>query len=220
MLRNLILTSTWTLIRSQDESIGRRLLSFAQTEQGSALTLQLAAAQTTSARRQALYLRHAADEMRHARLFHEQGEALVGRRSPLLADGEDIYKMRGEIGFLAFVHFAERRGREQFELICNILSRGKSSDCASLLRNIAEEERHHERYSFELLVELCGDSNLAEREVRKIRRWDNFRTFRRLGIQLTNPVFSLVLAFLFPLFWLYGMVLRRAVPAERGFRQP
>lgn len=214
-LRSWVVRTSWRWFATTDARIARRLAQFARTEQGSFLTLRLAAQRTPSAARAALYLRHAADEARHAQLLHAAAEQLQRRREPLLADAEDIFALRGELGFLAFVHHAEARGRRQFELVADELRRQARGSVAELLRRIAGEERHHERYSGALLLELAGDDERARRELRRVRRWEAWRLFRRSGRLLAGGVYDVLILALVPLLALYGLLLPRA---RRGFR--
>ena len=209
-LRLFVVRWSWRLLPGGDRAIARRIAHFARTEQGSFLTLRMAANQTASASRAALYLRHAADEARHARLLHACAEELGGYRAPLVADAEDIFAMRGELGFLAFVHHAEGRGRRQFEIIAEELGSKGRAATAELLQRIAGEESHHERYSGELLRDLAGEDALARTELRRIRRWEAWRQFRRLGRTLAGSVYDALILMLVPLMVLYGLVLPRA----------
>lgn len=220
MLRSSFLRQTlkWTL--RSDRAVARRLESFARTEQGSFLSLRLAANQTPSARRQALYLRHAADEARHARRLKTHSEELTGERSPLLADAEDLFASRGEVGFLAFVHHAEQRGREQFECIAWELRRKNRLETASLFEELAGEERHHELYSHRLLLELAGSERAARREVARVKRWELWRGFRRVGRRFASAAYTTFVLALFPLLWFYGAWLRRRAPTKAGFQAP
>jgi rubrerythrin len=214
-LRAFVVRWSWRLLATDDRAIAKRLAEFARTEQGSFLTLRLAANQTPSAARAALYLRHAADEARHARLLHTCAEELRGHRVPLLADGEDLYALRGELAFLAFVHHAEGRGRRQFEIIAQELGRQGRAATAEVLRRIASEESHHERYSGRLLRELAAGEESASVELARIRRWEAWRLFRRLGRSVAGHVYDAVILALVPILAIYGLVLPRA---RTGFR--
>jgi hypothetical protein len=60
----------------------RKLRGFARAEQGSMLDLRLAAARSPSAARRALYLRHALDEARHARMLARRAAEVEAGREP------------------------------------------------------------------------------------------------------------------------------------------
>src|SRR5262245_62042010 len=98
----------------------KKLFGFARAEHGSMIDLRAAAALTESVTRRALYLRHAMDESRHATMFSRRSAELRRMRGqPAFgapsADTERLFERLGEVGFLAFVHRGERRGRAQFE---------------------------------------------------------------------------------------------------------
>src|SRR5690606_18537826 len=75
----------------------RQLRSLARTEQGSYLSLQWAAQRCSSVERQALFLRHAADEARHAQIFWSRAAELEAPIGPLVADAEDLFEALGEV---------------------------------------------------------------------------------------------------------------------------
>ncbi|UQA57318.1 hypothetical protein [Polyangium aurulentum] len=202
----------------------KKLAGFALAEQGSLLTLRLAAAQTPDLRRRALYLRHAADEARHARMFlaaaraRARREGLPAPAGLSSADAEDLFARLGEIGFLAFLHHAERRGRERFELYRDLLAQRGDRPGAALFAAILPDERRHEDYAMQELVALAGSPARARCAVLRARVWEASRAWRRLGRAsagaLYAAIMTLVYAALFPLAWLT----RRVRPETPGLR--
>src|SRR4051812_26763736 len=105
---------------------GRKLLRFAQTEADGGRDLARAAELTPDAALRRLYLRHAADEQRHADLFAERGRALLrGSRGGealevnWLAPGErglDDLRVEGQTDetLLAFLHLSEQAAAGRF----------------------------------------------------------------------------------------------------------
>ena len=162
----------------------RKLHSFARAERGSMIDLMQAARTTPSAARAAMYLRHAADEARHARLFAQRSAELCRQRGrePLgevRADTEALFERLGEVDFLAFVHRGERRGRAQFEAYHDYFVHRGAHEDASLFEGIIADERRHESYTRELLVELAGGEVAARAAMRRMGRWEAWRTWRR-----------------------------------------
>lgn len=204
--------------------MARKLAGFALAEQGSLLTLRLAAAQTPDLRRRALYLRHAADEARHARMFLAAARARARREGlppPVglsAADAEDLFARLGEIGFLAFLHHAERRGRERFELYRDLFAAEGDRPGAALFEAILPDERRHEDYALRELTALAGSPAKARRAVLRARAWEALRAWRRLGRASAGGLYAaimiLVYAALFPLAWLT----RRLRPDTPGLR--
>jgi hypothetical protein len=189
----------------------------AATEQGSYFSLQWAAQRSPSLERQALYLRHASDEARHAQIFWGRAEALEPPTGPLFADAEDLYESLGEVGFVAFVHHAERRGREQFEIYADYFGRKSALEDAQLFSNVTADERHHESYSFKLLVELSGSESAARRSLRRVRLWEGFRLWKRSGQTLAGALYALLIWGLFPILFPYALLARVFLRARSGF---
>jgi hypothetical protein len=218
----LLLSNRW--VWRSPRHAARKLLSFAATEQGSCLTLLLAAAQTTSLSRQALYLKHAQDEARHATMFWRRGNDLMqlggGAASPLNADAEDLFQTLGEERFLAFVHHAECRGRRQFEVYKSWFARRGDSKTENMIAAIVRDEQRHEAYSLQLLQELCGSRAAADWALFRARSWELFRAWRRLGRDLAHVLYVSVLLLLSPLLWPYAVLTRQLRPAKRGWHTP
>lgn len=198
----------------------RKLRSFASAELGSMLDLRLAAARTASPTRRALYLRHALDEARHARVFAQAADVLRKSRglSPcgaVHADAEDLHERLGETLFLAFVHRGERRGRMQFEAYRDHFAARGESRMASIFEGILVDERRHEAYTRELLVTLAGSSG-AESALRRAAAWEAWRAWRRAGRAIALCVWSVSVALLFATLLPIALFLRLK-RAPRGF---
>ena len=171
----------------------RKLEGFGRAEEGSRIDLLAAAHATPSPERRARYLRHALDELRHAAMFARRAGELRGERGlpaagPPRADSEALFERLGELGFLAFVHRGERRGRRQFEVYARHFARRGDGRTRALFEAILADEREHERYTRELLVELCGGERGARRELARAARWEAWRSWRRAGRLLAHAV--------------------------------
>lgn len=187
-----------------------KLESFSRAEEGSRVDLLAAAHATPSPARRAQYLRHALDETRHARLFARRaGELRLARgqlpAGPPRADSEALFARLGEVGFLAFVHLGERRGREQFAIYARLFARHGDERTRALFEGVLADEVVHERYTRELLVELCGEAG-ARRALRRARRWQLWRTWRRAGRALAGATYTIAMLAVYvvsaPLGWL------------------
>lgn len=177
----------------------RKLMGFARAEQGSKLDLILAARATPSVQRRAAYLRHMADETRHAVMFSRRSAELreaEGRAAygPPHADTENLFERLGEVRFLAFVHRGEARGREQFEVYARHFEARGDARTAALFAGILVDEARHQSYTRDLLVELTGSEAAARRELRKAAAWEAWRTWRRAGRALAGVVFAIAMA--------------------------
>jgi hypothetical protein len=177
---------------------GRKLYGFARAEQASRIDLLLAAQRTPSLARRAAYLRHALDETRHAGMFWRRSTELRldDARAPFsapIADTEDLFERLGERRFLAFVHRGEDRGREQFEIYARHFGARGDRRTESLFEAILVDERRHARYTFDLLVELCGGERAARRELVRAALWEAWRTWRRAGRALAGAIYAITM---------------------------
>jgi hypothetical protein len=191
-----------------------RLHAFAMAEAQSELELRRAAARSPSFARRALYLRHALDEARHARMFAQRADELWrggGRagcflRAPEL---EHLYDRLGEVGCLAFVHLGEARGRAQFEAYRARFARRGDERTRTLFDAVLADERRHERYTRELLLELCGTEGAVRAALRRARAWELWRGFRRSGRLVSTALHAVVMTALYLVVAPLGLVLRR-----------
>lgn len=150
-----------------------RFRDFAETEAFGARDLARAAEQTEDpwVRRQLIL--HAQDEVRHARLLDEQspqapstglGASMIAEDQP--ADGIDLAEM-GEIGFLAFVHEAEKRATREFGLHRDALgARGQ------FFESILADEKRHVAWTGHALDRhrAAGRADEVKRALRQVRR--------------------------------------------------
>ena len=201
----------------------RKFFSFALAEHGSLLDLTLAARATSSSERAALYLRHAGDEARHAKLFAARSAALRQARGaePFgdpRADTENLFERLGEVDFLAFVHRGERRGRRQFEAHRDYFARRGDSESRALFEGIIADEARHESYTRELLVELAGGEDSARAALRRAGRWKAWRTWRRMGRALTQRLYALLMMALYLAIAPMAVIVRIARPERTGWR--
>lgn len=210
----------------------RMLHGFACAEHGSMIDLHAAANLTPSPERRALYLRHAQDERRHAAMFARRAAELWrapegarggvnrARRPPLgpvIADTEHLFERLGELGFLAFVHVGEARGRAQFEAHLRTCRRLGDARTAALLETVGADEASHEGYSRALLVALAGGEHAARRALRRARAWEAWRLFRRAGRAVSSRVYTALMLVLFVAVAPLALLVRAVRPARSGW---
>ena len=180
----------------------RLLFSFAHAEAASRVDLIVAAQLTPSPVRRALYVRHALDEARHAKVFSLRSAELRGKLGlPPLGfvrpDAEDLFERRGEVGFLAFVHRGEQRGRRQFESYSDHFARAGDDRMRALFDAVLVDERRHEEYTGTLLREVAGGERAARRALRAAAAWEAWRTWRRAGRALAGAVYGAAMSVLY-----------------------
>ncbi len=201
------------------------LESFQRAEASSMLDLLAAAQGTSSDARRALYLRHALDEDRHARSFATRARELRaqprgGRADLRAADFDALYDRLGELGFLAFVHRGEQRGRAQFEAQRDVLrARGDERGSALFAAILVDEIRHHE-YTGRLLLELAGSRRAARALLRKIAVREAWWGWRRAGRVIARLLFSVLSGALFVLAAPLALAYRLSRPVPRGWLPP
>ena len=201
----------------------RRLAAFSRAEQNSQLLLNSAARGTTDVRRKALYLRHALDEGRHARLFRKRAlelatEAEQGKLN-FVADADDLFEKLGERRFVAFVCLGERRGRAQFESYVEHFRRQGQRRLGRTFAVIVKDERRHESYTWQLLLEWCGgDSRKVHWLLFRARLWEMRRDALHFGQRTARVLYvacaCLLYASILPWAWLF----RRGAETAVGLR--
>lgn len=209
-VRSLLVRASSPLVWRLPGHAPRKLEAFGRAEEGSRIDLLAAAHATPSLARRARYLRHALDETRHAAMFARRANELRAARGlapsgPPRADSEALFERLGEVGFLAFVHRGERRGRRQFEVYARHFARHGDERTRALFDAILADEREHEGYTRALLVELAGERGAA-RALRRAGWWEAWRTWRRAGRALAHAVYAVAMTALYlvvaPLAWL------------------
>jgi hypothetical protein len=201
----------------------RQLFRFALAEQESMLELRAAAALCTSPERRAMYLRHALDEERHATAFAAHAAEIrraLGR--PVWGhprtDCEGLYERLGERGFLAFVHRGERRGRVQFETYERYFAARGDTKLRALFTALIGDEKHHERYTRELLVVCAGGEGEARHALRKVGLWEAIRVWRRSGQGLASLVYGACMLVLYVSLLPFAIMVRYMRPLRGGWR--
>ena len=192
----------------------RLLASFSRAESSSMLDLLAAAGSTPSPERRALYLLHALDEERHARSFASRARQLA-QLDPGQADFDGLYDRLGEVGFLAYVHRGEARGRAQFAEHRRVLQARGDEQGARQFEAILVDEERHERYTGELLVAL---THTPRRELRRAALREALWRWHRAGRVLSGLVFTVLASALFVMLLPFALV-ERTRARQTGWRE-
>lgn len=143
----------------------RKLLTFARTEAGGSRDISRAAELTPDPSLRRLYLRHADDESRHARLFRDRGRALLSSLPRSTAAAEANWLSPGERGLdemqveresaetlLAFLHLSEKAAAERFALYVDVLDR--DAETRNLFAQVLTDEAFHMTYTRKQLARV------------------------------------------------------------------
>jgi hypothetical protein len=208
---------------------GRKLLSFAETEDAGGRDICRAAELTSDPLLRRLYLRHAADEHRHAELFRARGaQVLQGLRGTAfeanwLAPGErglDQLGVEGrpESAILAFLHLSEKAAAGRFALYQSLL--GHDAGTREVFSRILEDEVFHMNYTRNQLARI-------EPRQQGLRLWQSrlgriWKAYLRLAVAIASLFGTLLLRIqyfvLLPVFaWFAQRSMRREL---EGFSRP
>ena len=201
----------------------RRMMAFARAEQSSMLDLHEAAALCGNAERAAMYIRHALDEARHARMFSQRSAEIrkqLGQPppSPLFADTDNLFEKLGEIGFLAFVHRGEKRAHRQFLVHIRQYKRNGDEKTAALLQTVLADEKRHESYTKTLLIELCGSEAKAKAALRKVAAWEAWQLWRRAGRSISGILYTLLMSLLYLTLFPFSLLALLFRKPRKGFQ--
>jgi len=183
----------------------RKLLRFAETEADGGRDLARAAEVTTDPLLRRLFLRHAQDEERHARLFRARGRELfhalaseAGRASRFeanfLAPGErGLDDLRVESGneesLLAFLHLSEQAAAQRFVIYQEALEHDPGT--RDVFREILDDEAFHMSYTQAQLARIAGPR--TRRRIWQARLGRLWKAYLRMAAALAGVLGSLLL---------------------------
>ena len=196
------------------------LQSFSETEADGGKDLELALGRVMDPELRGHLERHADDERRHAEMFRRraaelrelagQGDGGSDRARDLLrARGADTFEAHGsfnagiceelgEVAYVAFLHVAEQRAAEVFELHSELNEH--DPETKAIFDSILKDEKYHVSYTGKMLDKYrkAGrgvEVDKALKEARSSRAWG---AWKRLGIK-SGAGFSR--AVLYVLYW-------------------
>ncbi|RKY20323.1 MAG: hypothetical protein DRQ55_08015 [Planctomycetota bacterium] len=224
----------------------RTLLAFSATEADGGKNLLACAAQVEDDGLREHLLKHADDEVRHARLFRDRAaqvraevadagaadgsqverlwDVSTGRES----DGQDAHGFlsdelldtRGVVAYVAMLHVAELKAEELFARFSKETAHDPGTQ--AVFDEILKDERYHVAYTRRFLDEWRqqGFAQEVERELRAARSSRFVGAWRRLGLRSASGFSCLLLQVLYlTLLMPFGLLARRNRP-PRGWQQP
>jgi hypothetical protein len=208
----------------------RKLFRFAETEEEGGRDLSRAAEVTSDALLRRLFLRHAADEQRHADLFRARGRTLfaeLGARDGAtleanwLSPGErgldalEVDQARPD-ALLAFLHLSEKAAAGRFVLYRDVLEADPLT--RDVFADVLRDEVFHMGYTRSQLARIAPrKQGLALWKARAGRLW---KAYLRVAAGIAS-IFGTVLLTLqyFLLLPLFALIARRQARQEApGFR--
>lgn len=207
------------------------LESFAATEEDGGRDLFAAARVVGDAELRDHLARHAADEVRHARLFRDRAAELPafvpdgarpdkpydlsrGRRAGELdAHGflnAGLFDELGEVEYIAMLHVAERRAAEVFEMHAALTTHDPRTQ--AIFEEILRDEKYHVAYTGRFLARWRseGRGNEVDRALKEARRSRWLGSWRRLGVRSASGFARvLMLVFYWTLLVPFGLLTRR-----------
>lgn len=211
----------------------RTLESFAATEEDGGRDLEVAARRASDPEVRGHLARHAADELRHAALFHGHAAELRGTFALAARDALEpdraydlartrtheqdahgflraaLCEQQGEVAYVAMLHVAERRAAELFR-IHRDLNRGDPALVATF-DEILRDEKYHVAYTERLLERwrASGRGREVDAGLRLARGSRLVDAWRRLGVRSAKGFSHVVLwAAYWLLLWPFGLASR------------
>jgi rubrerythrin len=207
---------------------GRKLLTFARTEADGSRHLARAAERTRDGRLRTLFLRHAADERRHADTFTRRGRALLANEAGSaieanwLAPGErglDELRLEdhSDASLLAFLHLSERAAAQRFAVYRDVLA--CDPETREVFGAILRDEVFHMSYT---KVQLERVSPLHRRQLLWARAGRLWKAYLRLATAIAALLGTvMLLAQYFILLPIFALVAKRNARREPvGWRRP
>jgi rubrerythrin len=209
----------------------RKLLTFSATEADGGRDLSRAAELTGDPLLRTLFLRHAADEQRHADLFRARGQALLAGSHPAqwspfeanwLAPGErgfdDLRADAGnDVALLAFLHLSEKAAANRFAIYREVIP---DEETREVFRRILRDEVFHMAYTRSQLERI--EPRGHRRHLRLARASRLWKGYLRLATAIAGVLGTLVLvAEYFLVLPLFALLAKRAARRERpGWSEP
>jgi hypothetical protein len=177
-----------------------KLLRFASTEADGGQDLSRAAELTNDALLRQLYLRHALDEHRHARLFRDRGLALLTecenrKEAPSffeanwLSPGErgldDLRVGKDpQDGLLAFLHLSEKAAAGRFCIYQEVLVSDPKTQ--SVFKDVLQDEAFHMAYTYKQLARVSPSRHGWRLwQARLVRLW---KAYLRLMVAVASVI--------------------------------
>ena len=204
-IEKIYLTTVSWLLWKYPHRAAKLLAKFSQAERGSAYDMLAAAEMTQRRDLRRKYLEHALDEAQHARMFKNRALDLgVSREERALIDigyltdhgivgGKTLFEQMGELKFWAFIHIAEKRGLDHF----NIYRENRFPDELTIkaLDQIVKDETFHMTYSLKELEKHAKLGDKQKKEVQQMLRSVRLQRYKEAWLRFGHQVGDVMTTF-------------------------
>jgi rubrerythrin len=213
-----------------------KLLRFAMTEADGGRDIARAAERTEDALLRRLFLRHATDEQRHAKLFRARGRAILASlaNDPATRDGrqggsfEANWLAPGERGLddlavdkesedtlLAFLHLSEKAAARRFSVYHHVLTADPAT--RDVFRDVLKDEAFHMNYTLTQLKRVSPRAYGARLWWARLSRL--WKGYLRIASAIANVMGGVVLAVqYFVILPIFALLAKQAAKREpRGW---
>lgn len=208
---------------------GEKLLTFAKTEADGGRDIARAAERTHDPLLRRLYLRHAMDEARHAKLFRTRGRALLLEIGRELGDAEAVsfdaswfspgerglddlhVDEESEASLLAFLHLSEKAAARRFAVYQEVLALDPTT--RDVFIDVLKDEAFHMNYTLSQLKRV-------EPKKHGVRLWwarltRLWKGYLRIASAVANVMGGVVLAVqYFVILPVFALLAKRAAKKE------
>jgi hypothetical protein len=187
--------------RDADRS-ARKLLTFAATDADGGRDLSRAAERTSDPLLRRLFLRHAADEQRHADLFRARGRTILAHLGSRRAGrfegrwitpgerGPDDLRVEaaGDPSLLAFLHLSERAAAGRFAVYRDVIGDAATRE---VFQRVLQDEVFHMSYTRAQLERIVPEHHGRHLwRARAVRLW---KAYLRVAMAIAGAIGTLVL---------------------------
>jgi rubrerythrin len=207
-----------------------KLLRFAATEADGGRDIARAAERTKDALLRRLFLRHATDEQRHAKLFRARGRAILASlpgpapstsfEANWLAPGErgldDLaVDKESEDALLAFLHLSEKAAARRFAVYHHVLTADPAT--RDVFRDVLKDEAFHMNYTLTQLKRVSPRAYGTRLWWARLSRM--WKGYLRIASAIANVLGGVVLAVqYFVILPVFALLAKRAAKREpRGW---
>jgi hypothetical protein len=105
----------------------------------------------------------------------------------------------------------------QFEVHRDAFAKRGDDKTRALFEALIADERRHEAYTWELLIEMAGGEIAARAALRRAAAWEAWRIWRRAGRALAQLIYMALMSVLFVALLPWSLLVRVFRPVRTGW---